>query len=58
MKRNKESDEFIAGFKPFLIPKNLYVIGTMNDIDRSVESLDFALRRRFGWREVSWEESL
>jgi len=30
----------------------------MNDIDRSVESLDFALRRRFGWREVSQEESL
>ena len=58
MKRDKESDEFIADFKPFVIPKNLYIIGTMNDIDRSVESLDFALRRRFGWREVSWEESL
>ena len=58
LKRNKESDEFIEGFKPFVIPKNLYIIGTMNDIDRSVESLDFALRRRFGWCEVSWEESL
>ena len=58
MKREKESDELIKGFKPFVIPKNLYIIGTMNDIDRSVESLDFALRRRFGWREVSWEESL
>ena len=36
----------------FHIPKNLYIIGTMNDIDRSVESMDFALRRRFAWYEV------
>ena len=41
----------------FVIPKNLYIIGTMNDIDRSVESMDFALRRRFAWYEVSAEES-
>ncbi len=36
----------------FHIPANLYIIGTMNDIDRSVESMDFALRRRFAWKEV------
>ena len=36
----------------FSIPKNLFIIGTMNDIDRSVESMDFALRRRFAWKEV------
>ena len=42
---------------PFVIPKNLYIIGTMNDIDRSVESMDFALRRRFAWYEVTAEES-
>ena len=41
----------------FVIPKNLYIIGTMNDIDRSVESMDFALRRRFAWYEVSAEQS-
>ena len=41
----------------FVIPKNLYIIGTMNDIDRSVESMDFALRRRFAWYEVSAKES-
>ena len=35
-----------------VIPDNLYIIGTMNDIDRSVESMDFALRRRFAWRKV------
>ena len=41
----------------FTLPDNLYIIGTMNDIDRSVESMDFALRRRFSWIEVTAEES-
>lgn len=36
----------------FFIPRNIYLIGTMNTIDRSVESFDFALRRRFHWEEV------
>lgn len=36
----------------FFIPKNLKIIGTMNDIDRSVEAFDFALRRRFIWIEI------
>jgi 5-methylcytosine-specific restriction enzyme B len=36
----------------FFIPTNVYLIGTMNTIDRSVESFDFALRRRFFWQEV------
>ena len=31
------------------IPSNLYVIGTMNEIDFSLERIDFALRRRFLW---------
>ena len=35
----------------FYIPENVVIIGTMNDIDRSVESMDFALRRRFTWKE-------
>lgn len=42
--------------KGFYIPKNVIIIGTMNDIDRSVESMDFALRRRFVWREITVEE--
>lgn len=36
----------------FYVPENLIIIGTMNDIDRSVETFDFALRRRFRWVEI------
>lgn len=50
-----EDDEFSVGF---FVPRNVYIIGTMNDIDRSVESMDFAMRRRFAWREVTAEESM
>ncbi len=45
-----ESDVFFDGF---YVPENVYIIGTMNDIDRSVESMDFAMRRRFAWKEVT-----
>lgn len=41
----------------FYVPDNVYIIGTMNDIDRSVESFDFAMRRRFTWLEITAEES-
>jgi DNA polymerase III delta prime subunit len=41
----------------FYVPNNVYIIGTMNDIDRSVESFDFAMRRRFTWLEISAEQS-
>ena len=41
----------------FYVPENVYIIGTMNDIDRSVESFDFAMRRRFTWEEITAEES-
>lgn len=40
-------------FGNFFVPENVYIIGTMNDIDRSVESMDFAMRRRFIFEEVS-----
>lgn len=41
----------------FFVPENVYIIGTMNDIDRSVESMDFAMRRRFVFKEITAEES-
>ena len=41
----------------FYVPENVYIIGTMNDIDRSVESFDFAMRRRFIWKEITAEDS-
>jgi 5-methylcytosine-specific restriction protein B len=37
------------------LPDDLYVIGTMNLIDQSVEQMDFALRRRFFWRPCGFE---
>ena len=49
-----ESDPFYEGF---YVPENVYIIGTMNDIDRSVESMDFAMRRRLAWQEVKAEEN-
>ena len=50
----KENNIFYSGF---FIPENVYIIGTMNDIDRSVESMDFAFRRRFSWIEVKAEDT-
>lgn len=38
------------------IPENLFVIGTMNLIDQSLEQVDFALRRRFAWFEHTFSE--
>lgn len=40
----------------FYIPDNVYIIGTMNDIDRSVDSFDFAMRRRFRFIEIKADE--
>lgn len=42
----------------FYIPENVYIIGTMNDIDRSVDTFDFAMRRRFRFVEVTAEDQL
>lgn len=50
-----EEDLFASGF---FVPKNVIIIGTMNDIDRSVESMDFALRRRFAWLELEVTQEL
>lgn len=42
----------------FYIPENVYIIGTMNDIDRSVDSFDFAMRRRFRFIEIKADARL
>ena len=49
-----DDDPFKDGF---YVPENVFIIGTMNDIDRSVESFDFAMRRRFVWYEITAEKS-
>jgi 5-methylcytosine-specific restriction enzyme B len=41
----------------FFVPQNIFVVGTMNVIDRSVEAFDFALRRRFRWIELEFDQA-
>lgn len=41
-----------------VMPNNLFIIGTMNEIDQSVETLDYALRRRFLWRECPFDREI
>lgn len=50
----EEIPELTEGY--IYVPSNLYIIGTMNDIDRSVETFDFAMRRRFTWIEIKATE--
>lgn len=52
--KNSQDDSLktFGGSEFFYVPKNVYIIGTMNDIDRSVDTMDFAMRRRFAFKEV------
>ncbi|TCT14536.1 dynein-related subfamily AAA family protein [Natranaerovirga pectinivora] len=55
--KEREKEQFIGvnlqySKDTFKIPENVYIIATMNDIDRSVEVFDFAMRRRFAWYEI------
>lgn len=51
-------DPFTKDKGGFFVPENVYIIGTMNDIDRSVESMDFAFRRRFAFCEIMASENV
>ena len=53
--RSGESDH--TEHPKFSIPENVTIIGTMNDIDRSVDSFDFAMRRRFRFIDYTWQSS-
>jgi len=49
MENRNESINLSLGDFKISVPENIYFIGTMNEIDFSLERLDFALRRRFVW---------
>lgn len=51
----RRDDPFADGF---FVPENVYIIGTMNDIDRGVETIDFAFRRRFIWPKVKAQDTI
>ena len=52
------SNMHIDSSEKFYIPENVFIIGTMNDIDRSVDSFDFAMRRRFRFIELKADEHM
>lgn len=54
--RDQPIEVAIGGYQ-LTVPRNLYVIGTMNEIDFSLERIDFALRRRFLWYFYGYQEA-
>ncbi|WP_179348752.1 McrB family protein [Winogradskyella pacifica] len=48
-KKTELAYELINGQAYFGVPSNVYFIGMMNDVDKSIDTFDLALRRRFKW---------
>ena len=46
---NIKTKNFSLSNQEFFIPTNIYFIGMMNDVDKSIDCFDLALRRRFAW---------
>lgn len=44
---------FMRNDEDFYVPENVFFLGTMNDLDKSIDSFDLALRRRFIWQEMT-----
>lgn len=56
---NKRGEEItLSNDKPFSVPKNLFILGTMNSTDKSISLIDVALRRRFNFFEVKIDPEL
>ncbi len=55
--RNKKIKLSIGNLE-IALPPNLYFIGTMNEIDFSLERIDFALRRRFLWQFKGFDRAI